>query len=116
MSDFWSACLDRFERDLPSQQFNTWIKSLRLEDDGLAANGVDSAATPARCMRLLAPNRFILQWVRERYLAQIEALSHQYFTEPVNISLTLDETPQPADAIAPDTAMESAAADCRSAE
>ncbi len=111
MGDFWSACLDRFERDLPSQQFNTWIKSLRLEDDGLAANGVDSGSAPARRMRLLAPNRFILQWVRERYLAQIEALSHQYFTEPVNISLTLDETPRPADAIAPADAMESAPAD-----
>ena len=111
MGDFWSACLDRFERDLPSQQFNTWIKSLRLEDDGLAANGVDSGAAPARRMRLLAPNRFILQWVRERYLAQIEALSHQYFTEPVNISLTLDETPRPVDAITPIDAMESAPAD-----
>jgi len=111
MGDFWSACLDRFERDLPSQQFNTWIKSLRLEDDGLAANGVDSGSAPARRMRLLAPNRFILQWVRERYLAQIEALSHQYFTEPVNISLTLDETPRPVDAIAPVDAMESAPAD-----
>jgi chromosomal replication initiator protein len=116
MSDFWSACLDRFERDLSSQQFNTWIKSLRLEDDGLAAVGADSAAAPARRMRLLAPNRFILQWVRERYLAQIEALSHQYFTEPVNISLTLDETFRPADAIAPDAAMESAPADNMSAE
>jgi len=111
MGDFWSACLDRFERDLPSQQFNTWIKSLRLEDDGLAVNGVDSGSAPARRMRLLAPNRFILQWVRERYLAQIEALSHQYFTEPVNISLTLDETPRPVDAIAPVDAMESAPAD-----
>ncbi|RLJ68199.1 chromosomal replication initiator protein DnaA [Sulfurisoma sediminicola] len=116
MSDFWSACLDRFERDLPSQQFNTWIKSLRLEDDGLAASGADSASAPARRMRLLAPNRFILQWVRERYLAQIEALSHQYFTEPVNISLTLDETPRSTDAIAPDVATEPAPADSMSAE
>jgi len=98
MSEFWSACLNRFERDLPAQQFNTWIKSLRLEDDGLAAAGTDPATEPARSMRLLAPNRFILQWVRERYLSQIEALSHQYFTEPVNISLTLDDTPRAAEA------------------
>jgi chromosomal replication initiator protein len=96
MSEFWSACLNRFERDLPAQQFNTWIKSLRLEDDGVAADGSGAA----RRMRLLAPNRFILQWVRERYLAQIEALSHQYFTEPVELSLTLDETPRAAEAAA----------------
>jgi chromosomal replication initiator protein len=98
MSEFWSACLNRFERDLPAQQFNTWIKSLRLEDDGIADSGSDPSTGPARRMRLLAPNRFILQWVRERYLSQIEALSHQYFTEPVNISLTLDEAPRAAEA------------------
>jgi len=113
MSDFWSACLDRFERELPSQQFNTWIKSLRLEDDGLAAAAGEPA--PARRMRLLAPNRFILQWVRERYLAQIEALSHQYFTEPVNISLTLDETPRAIDAADAADPAEIAAADADAA-
>ena len=26
MNDFWSVCLNRFERELPAQQFNTWIK------------------------------------------------------------------------------------------
>jgi hypothetical protein len=30
MNDFWSACLSRFERELPAQQFNTWIKGLQL--------------------------------------------------------------------------------------
>jgi chromosomal replication initiator protein len=34
MNDFWSACLNRFERELPAQQFNTWIKGLQLEEDG----------------------------------------------------------------------------------
>ncbi|MBU0751789.1 MAG: chromosomal replication initiator protein DnaA [Gammaproteobacteria bacterium] len=102
MSEFWSACLNRFERDLPAQQFNTWIKSLRLEDDGVTAKGTDPAAGLARRMRLLAPNRFILQWVRERYLSQIEALSLQYFTEPVDISLTLDDAPRPVEAAVPE--------------
>jgi len=85
MIEFWSACLNQFEKELPAQQYNTWIKTLRLETD--AGNG-DSATTR---LRLIAPNRFVLQWVRERYLEQIENLSRQYFPEPVSISLSLGE-------------------------
>jgi chromosomal replication initiator protein len=77
MSDFWSACLNRFEQELPAQQFNTWIKGLRLEDD----------ETGPTHFRLIAPNRFVMQWVRERYLAQIEALGVEFFSSPINISL-----------------------------
>ena len=81
MKKFWSACLSQFEKELPAQQYNTWIKTLRLEDD---------AETPSR-LHLIAPNRFVLQWVRERYLEQIETLSRQFFPEPVTISLGLGE-------------------------
>ena len=85
MIEFWSACLSRFEKELPAQQYNTWIKALRLEDD--ARNG-DSET---RRLRLIAPNRFVLQWVRERYLEQIQNLSRQHFPEPVTISLALGD-------------------------
>ena len=87
MSEFWSACLSRFEKELPAQQYNTWIKTLRLEND---SDGPGS--TPTR-LRLIAPNRFVLQWVRERYLEQIETLSRQFFQEPVSISLGLGSNP-----------------------
>jgi len=89
MSDFWSACLNRFEKELPTQQYNTWIKTLRLENDGDSTDP-DSGLPPTQ-LRLIAPNRFVLQWVRERYLEQIQNLSKQYFPEPVNISLALGE-------------------------
>ena len=82
MGSFWSACLSSFQQELPVQQFNTWIKSLRLE------NGTDAPDH----LRLLAPNRFVLQWVRERYLGKIENLSRQFFSSPVIISLALDES------------------------
>ncbi|HTJ96707.1 MAG TPA: chromosomal replication initiator protein DnaA [Rhodocyclaceae bacterium] len=78
VATFWSACLNQLERELPAQQFNTWIKGLRLE-----ANGAQDQ------LSLLAPNRFVLQWVRERYLAQIQELSQQYYPMPVTISLAL---------------------------
>ena len=77
MNEFWSACLNRFERELPAQQFNTWIKGLQLERDG----------TAERHFKLVAPNRFVMQWVRERYLNQIETLGKEYFSAPVIIVL-----------------------------
>ncbi len=86
MSEFWSACLSRFERELPAQQFNAWIKSLRLEEDDASSQ-----------LRLVAPNRYVLEWVRKRYLSQIEAISLEYFDNPVTISLAVEErTAEPA--------------------
>jgi len=82
MSEFWSSCLSKFEKELPEQQFNTWIKALRLEE----------GANAQQEMRLIAPNRFVLQWVRERYMTRIEELSRQFFTVPTPISLTLSES------------------------
>jgi chromosomal replication initiator protein len=82
MSDFWSACLSRLERDLPAQQFNTWIKGLRLETD---------IEQPSQ-LTLIAPNRWILNWVRERCLTQIEELGRDYFTEPVDIQFVVADS------------------------
>ncbi|OHC63128.1 MAG: chromosomal replication initiation protein DnaA [Rhodocyclales bacterium GWA2_65_20] len=81
MNEFWSACLSRFERELPAQQFNAWIKSLRLEEeDGHPSH-----------LRLVAPNRYVLDWVRKRYFNQIEAISLEFFQDPVTISLAVEE-------------------------
>lgn len=91
MNDFWSVCLTRFERELPSQQFNTWIKGLRFHHDG-----PDDSR-----FRLVAPNRFVMQWVRERYLPQIEALGREFFPSPVVIELAVAEMPAEASSSAP---------------
>ena len=79
MSSFWNSCLSQFEQELSSQQFNTWIRPLRLE-------GEDN---PDKGLRLVAPNGFILKWVKERYLGRIEELGNQYFSAPVSISLAI---------------------------
>lgn len=86
MNDFWSACLNRFEQELPAQQFNTWIKGLQLEHDGTAEGH----------FRLVAPNRFVMQWVRERYLNQIEALGKEFFSAPVSIVLGVADSAREA--------------------
>ena len=79
MQQFWEVCLSRFEQELPAQQYHTWIKGLRVgpsEDDSLV---------------IVAPNRFVLQWVRERYLSQIEAMGLEYFLRPLLVRLSLPE-------------------------
>ena len=79
MSGFWTACLSQFEQELPPQQFNTWIRPLQLEGEDDFANG----------LRLLAPNGFILKWVREKFLHQIEAQAQEFFAAPVSINLLI---------------------------
>ena len=80
MAGFWESCLQRFEQELPAQQFNTWIKPLRLEGEASALeNG----------LRLIAPNGFILKWVRDRYLSRIEDYSRNFFSGPVTIALVI---------------------------
>jgi chromosomal replication initiator protein len=81
MNSFWTSCLSQFEQELPPQQFNTWIRPLRLEGEDDIANG----------LRLTAPNSFILKWVKERYLTRIEELGNAYFSVPVCIALELGE-------------------------
>ena len=87
-NDFWSQCLSEFEKELPAQQFNSWIKSLRIDLD------------TAGHYRLLAPNRFVLQWVRERYFPRIEALLQELHPDLGGITLSLDDkTPSTAEAL-----------------
>ena len=96
MSSFWSSCLSHFEQELSPQQFNTWIRPLRLEGEEDRTDG----------LRLLAPNGFILKWVKERYLSRIEELGCVFFSEPVRVSLQLGvpgAEPALATRIAPQT-------------
>ncbi len=76
MENFWLICLSQFEKELPSQQFNTWIKPLKFEA------GADS-------IRLLAPNRFVSQWVKDKFLTRFKEIAEAHFSKPVTIELVL---------------------------
>lgn len=78
MENFWSICLGRFKQELSAQQFNTWIKPLKVE----ANHDV---------LRLLAPNRFVQQWVKDRFLRRIELLANEVLSQPIRIELALLE-------------------------
>ena len=92
MQAFWATCLSRLEKELPAQQFNTWIRPLKL----------DASAAPSGELRLLAPNRFVLQWVKERFVPRIEALGAEFFSSPIRVSLTL-EAPSTTEPVKPAT-------------
>jgi chromosomal replication initiator protein len=85
MENFWRTCLSRFEQELTPQQFNTWIKPLRFDFD----------AESDTCL-IVAPNRFVLQWVKDRFFSRIEQLSEEYFSKPINLSLALRIENNPA--------------------
>ena len=60
-STLWNQCLRVLQAELPEQQFNTWIRPLQAVDDG-------------NVLRLLAPNRFVVDWLQQHYLQRIEQL------------------------------------------
>jgi chromosomal replication initiator protein len=57
-STLWNQCLRVLREELPEQQFNTWIRPLQAVDDGSV-------------LRLLAPNRFVVDWLQQHHLQRI---------------------------------------------
>lgn len=81
MDNFWRSCVGYFEKELSAQQFNTWIKPLRLEP----------ATADTSDPILIAPNRFVLQWIKDNFLAHIERMAEQYFCRTVRFQLALSD-------------------------
>ncbi len=64
-SSLWLQCLQRLQDELPATEFSMWVRPLQAELN-------DSTLT------LFAPNRFVLDWVREKYLNQINVLLRDF--------------------------------------
>ena len=78
MENFWQTCSTQLERELTPQQFSAWIKPLvplDYEEDRL---------------RIAAPNRFKLDWVKTQFASRISALAVQYFEKPTEVQFVLD--------------------------
>jgi chromosomal replication initiator protein len=74
LSATWSRCVGALEHELPEQQFNTWVKPLQA---------VETSAG----LRLLAPNRFVVDWVRSHLLDRIETFLLADGGLPVSIEI-----------------------------
>lgn len=64
LSPLWNSCVQQLENDLPEQQFNTWIRPLQA----IEKNGI---------LQLLAPNRFVVDWVNTHFIEKIQEIVRQ---------------------------------------
>ncbi|MFV3305179.1 chromosomal replication initiator protein DnaA [Pseudomonas sp. NY15181] len=86
--ELWQQCVELLRDELPSQQFNTWIRPLQVEAEGEE-------------LRVYAPNRFVLDWVNEKYMGRmLELLSERGNGQIPALSLLIgsrrSRTPRPA--------------------
>lgn len=72
----WLKCLERLEGELTSQQFNTWIRPLHAVEDDTSLN-------------LLAPNRFVLERVNDRFMEQICGIVAELNKGPTPVRLQI---------------------------
>ncbi|TCJ12718.1 chromosomal replication initiator protein DnaA [Parasulfuritortus cantonensis] len=77
MHDFWSHCLGHFQVKLNAQQVNTWIKPLTVS---VAEDQI----------RISAPNRFVAQWIKDKFLGDIEDLAASYFSKPTPVAVIVE--------------------------
>ncbi len=71
-ASLWARCICALEAELPEQQFNTWVRPLQ-------------ALEGAGALKLLAPNRFVVEWINERLLPRIGELLRDKSTGDVPI-------------------------------
>lgn len=78
MENFWQTCSAQLELELTPQQFSAWIKPLIPID------------YEAGKLRMAAPNRFKLDWVKTQFASRITALACQYWEQPIEVQFMLD--------------------------
>ncbi|MES2071996.1 MAG: chromosomal replication initiator protein DnaA [Pseudomonadota bacterium] len=78
MENFWQACSSQLEQELTPQQYSAWIKPLAPIDfeDGK--------------LRIGAPNRFKLDWVKTQFASRITELAVQFWDDNVDVQFVLD--------------------------
>lgn len=81
-SSIWTLCLDRLNEELSSQQFNTWIRPIQVQE-------ADSR------LILQVNNRFFYDWISERFLTRIEELVQHFSEGEMGVRLEVGEPAEP---------------------
>jgi chromosomal replication initiator protein len=89
MDSLWPSLAAELKKELPAQQFDTWIKPLRAERHG-------------EQLTLLAPNHHVLRWVRSNLLSKIESRVERVAGTRLSVSLVLDEKPAEIEMVVPE--------------
>ncbi|HET7728578.1 MAG TPA: chromosomal replication initiator protein DnaA [Usitatibacter sp.] len=89
MDSLWPSLAAELKKELPTQQFDTWIKPLRGERHG-------------EQLVLLAPNHHVLRWVRSNLLTKIESRVERVAGTRLSVNLVLDEKPAETQMVVPE--------------
>ncbi|MBL4623494.1 MAG: chromosomal replication initiator protein DnaA [Immundisolibacteraceae bacterium] len=86
-SGLWNSCLLKLQQRLGSQEFNTWIRPLQIIEE------------TGENIILLAPNRFVLDWVNEKYVADIQAVLNSITNQQPKLTIKVGSSIQPSKVI-----------------
>ena len=80
LNGVWEKCTSSLQEELSAQQFNTWIRPL----------AIDEKAEVESRLCIMAPNRFVKDWVSSKYLGRIKELAQENCQgRPVDIFLDI---------------------------
>ena len=79
-SSVWDHCLATLRSDLTEQQFNTWIKPLLVIEDEEGPS-----------LTLLAPNKFVVNWVQKNYLEQIKVAAEKRLRAKTTVAISVGD-------------------------
>ncbi|MCK5925238.1 MAG: chromosomal replication initiator protein DnaA, partial [Methylococcales bacterium] len=78
--------LSRLENEIPSSDFSTWVRPLQAEENNKQIN-------------LLAPNRFVLDWVNQHYFTKFEKVIDEFSNGRLTLNLKVGTKAQKNTAI-----------------
>ncbi|MBN7769949.1 chromosomal replication initiator protein DnaA [Marinobacter daepoensis] len=86
-NNMWHQCLEVLRDEFPAQQFNTWLRPLQSDHrEGQ--------------LMLFAPNRFVMDWVNEKYLRRIEeVLKDLNGGQAPRVTMKVGSAPKPTDPV-----------------
>ncbi|MEM7611988.1 MAG: chromosomal replication initiator protein DnaA [Pseudomonadota bacterium] len=87
----WLRCLRRLKSEVPEQQYNTWLRPLQAEQEGDR-------------LKLLAPNRFVVDWLNGQFMTRIRAIAEEVHGAPMDVEASVGsvaDQPQAAAAARP---------------
>ncbi len=83
MSSIWNNCLAKLEHEIPSSDLSTWIRPLQALESG-------------DTLKLLAPNRFIIEHVKQHYLPKIEDAVYEFSNGTLVLKFEIGSKKAPA--------------------
>lgn len=87
----WPQCLEELASEIPEDQFNTWIRPLQSHEQ-------------ENILTLYAPNQFVLQWVKDHFLARLSGKLAEISPRKMEIRLgigTVETMPAPPSTASP---------------